>query len=179
MQATFVALPLSLLFVLACGADPESPTPDAPADEPTFLSLSQRFASARIENAVEPTIAATEPQWMFSDGSDHGWQALHDVSAFGVRDGRLAGSSGALPLLISPTPENLDTTDLLHAVEIRIQVSAGGQIGVDFDSEDELDPDALIARALDNDRAMLSTELLARSDGRRSTLILGTGKPRS
>jgi arylsulfatase A-like enzyme len=98
---------------------------------------------------------------MFSDGSDHGWQALHDVSAFGVRDGRLAGHSGELPLLISPTPENLDTTDLLHAVELRIRVSEGGQIGVDFDSEDELDRDALIARALDNDRAMLSTELIA------------------
>jgi len=169
------AVPL-ILLLSACGAEPEqtaeTPSTEAAAAEPTFLSLSERFAFARIEDAVEPTPVDTQPQWRFDDSGveDHGWQALHGVSDLEVRDGRLTGRTAELPILVAPMPSDLDAGDILHAVEVRIRVSAGTRIGVDFDRDDELDPEQLLAGARDNLRAILSTELIAGDDLQTYTL---------
>lgn len=161
--------------LVACGSgvDSANEAPNAPeaATEPTFLSLSERFASARIEVAVEPTAVDDEPQWSFAeDGAEHGWHAIHGVSDLAVRDGRLGGRTGELPLLVSSPPPPLDAGDLMHAIELRIRVSEGTQIGVDFDDTEELDAEVLIARARDDQRPTLATELIAGGELRTYTL---------
>ena len=163
-------------LLVACGSgpenSPETSTPDVPAREPTFISLSERFASARVENAVVPTPIEASPQWTFEAGTDHGWQAIHGVSDLEVTEQRLTGRTGDLPLLASSAPPPLDASDVLHAVELRIRVSAGTQIGVDFDSADELNVEALIAQGRDRDFATLSTELIAGDEFQTYTLTL-------
>ncbi len=67
-------------------------------------------------------------------------------------------------------PPDLDVGDILHAVEVRIRVSAGTRIGVDFDSNDELDTEELLSGAREELRAMLSTELIAGDDLQTYTL---------
>ena len=91
LNGTFAHFALALLVVTtACGTEPETVVetphpPDetlalvAPVDEPTFVSLSDRFSDARIENAVEPSTAAGESLWSFADDKDHGWLALPDI----------------------------------------------------------------------------------------------------
>jgi arylsulfatase len=154
-----------ILLLSACDGEPP-PTPEAPpsaprAAEPTFVSLSERFASARVENPVAPKPVDSQPQWRFDDGDgDHGWEALHGVTDLGVRDGRLSGRTTELPLLVAAAPE-LDPGDLLHAIEIRIRVSAGSRIGIDLDGAAEIDRKLLLALARDNLQSMLSTELIA------------------
>ncbi len=164
------------VLLAACRAEPEpgdaGPGDAAIALEPTFLSLSERFSSARIENAVEPDPVDARPQWRFDAGgdADHGWQALHGISDLRVRDARLVGRTAELPLLVAATPRDLDPGDVLHAVEIRIRVSAGTRIGVDFDRSDELDAERLLGRARGNLRSVLSTELVAGDEMQTYTL---------
>ena len=164
-----------ILFLAGCepGAAPETPAVAATVAEPTFISLTEAFGSARIENPVEPRQIDTRPQWRFDDakeGVDHGWQALHGVSDLALRDGRLTGRSGELPLLVAPVPPDFDAKGILHAVEIRIRVSAGTRIGVEFDRAEELEPERLLDHARDNLRAMLSTPLIAGDDLQTYTL---------
>ena len=71
LQPNLARLALGLLLVLACeqGSEPVSEAP-APSAEPTFLSLSERFSSARIENALPPRAVTARSQWTFKDGGD-------------------------------------------------------------------------------------------------------------
>ena len=68
-----------------------------------------------------------------------GWAALNDVDGFEVVDGRGGGTSGELPVLHAVRPDDLlDENDLLQAVEITMQVSAGSQVGITFNGGRQL-----------------------------------------
>ena len=176
-----LALTAIIGLLAACGAAPEKATDSAPietlAPEPTFLSLTDRFASARVENPVPPTPVDTQPQWTFTDAAaDHGWQPLHGVSDLAMHDARLTGRTTELPILVVPAPPDLDPGGSLHAIELRIRVSAGEQIGIDFDTEDELNPDMLIGKARESDLPTLSKDLIAGDEIQTYTLTMADSK---
>lgn len=139
----------------SCGGTPE----------PVALRLLDLFDAATIEQTVEVeplertewrfdgegTIAAPEPPEDDEEAEDFedrsatvGWAAYHDVEGLEVRDGRLVGTAGELPLLHATRPEELDESDLLHAVEITMRVSGGTRIGVTFNGARELDEERVL-----------------------------------
>ena len=60
-------------------------------------------------------------------------------------DGRLVGTTGELPLLHAVRPDDLlDENDLLHAVEITMQVSAGTAVGVTFNGGRRLNEERVL-----------------------------------
>ena len=59
-------------------------------------------------------------------------------------DGRLVGVAGELPLLRASRPGSLDENDLLHAVEITMQVSEGERVSVSFNRAEEPNRDNLL-----------------------------------
>ena len=74
-----------------------------------------------------------------------GWAALNDIEGFDVVDGRLVGTTGELPLLHAVRPDDLlDENDLLHAVEITMQVSAGTAVGVTFNGGRRLNEERVL-----------------------------------
>ena len=142
------------------------------APEPVALRLLDFFEAATVEGTVET--APIEPtEWRFDgegtiplpeasnedeDGEEgegaagadddraatFGWAAYHDIDGFEVREGRLVGTAGELPLLHAVWPDDLDENDLLHAVEIRMRVSEGTRIGVTFSSARELNEEQIL-----------------------------------
>ena len=150
-----VALALAAALGASCGGAPE----------PVALRLLDLFDAATIEQTVEVepvertewrfdgegTIAAPEPPEDEDEAEDFedrtatvGWAAYHDVDGLEVRDGRLVGTAGELPLLHAARPEELDEGDLLHAVEITMRVSAGTRVGVTFNGARELDEERVL-----------------------------------
>ncbi len=135
------------------------------APEPVALRLLDLFDAATIEQTVEVdpveptewrfdgegTIAAPEPPEDDEEAEDFedrtatvGWAAYHDIEGLEVRDGRLVGTAGELPLLHAERPEELDERDLLHAIEISMRVSAGTRVGVTFNGARELDEERML-----------------------------------
>ena len=153
----------SLLFSTALVLSSCSGSP-----EPIALRLVDLFETADIEGSVaidpveptewrfdgEGTIALPEPTEAAEDDEDteepedrtatFGWGALNDIEGFDVVDGRLVGTTGELPLLHAVGPDTLDDNDLLHAIEIRLRVSAGTQVGVSFNGASQLNEERLL-----------------------------------
>ena len=117
--------------------------------EPTAVSLVERFGEARVDGAVELVAPERIVEWSFGGGaagaSEHGWRALRDVAGLEVRDGRLVGRSTGFPLLVVPAPDDLDSTDQLYSLEIRLRASAGSKLAVAFVAGEELVVEEVIA----------------------------------
>ena len=155
-----------------------------PAPEPIALRLLDLFEAATVDGTVE--VAAVErTEWRFDgdgtvplpeapeadDDADaeaeaedlhletFGWDAYHNVEGFEVRDGRLVGTTGELPLLHATRPEDLDENDLLHAVEIRMRVSEGTRLGVTFSGAEELNEETFLRGIRNALEPPLHTEL--------------------
>ena len=112
-------------------------------------------------------IRAEKPELLF------GWRALHGIDGLTVADGRLTGTITDLPILTAPRPrgagaENaMEEDDLLHAIEIRLRVSARPaadqpeklELGVGFARDEELDDKQIIERAKDSSSSALNVEV--------------------
>ena len=60
-----------------------------------------------------------------------GWEPGLGISGLAIRDGRLTGrSSTEFPVLQIERTQDLDNRDQIHAIEIRMKVSAGAQVSV-------------------------------------------------
>jgi arylsulfatase A-like enzyme len=140
---------------------------DAP--EPVSLRLVDQFANASVEGSP-PAVQPERTEWRF-DGEgttsaphEHtatlGWRAMNDIAGLAVREGMLVGTTGTLPVLHAVRPDDLDENDLLHAIEIRMRVSEGTEIGVTFNGAEE--PDAEWARdRIDQLRSQVRAPLIA------------------
>ncbi len=77
-----------------------------------------------------------------------GWEAGHAVSGLTVHNGLLMGkSSGDFPILRAERTHGLDDPDLLHAVEVRLRVSAGANLAVSTSDAETVDFDEILAEA--------------------------------
>jgi arylsulfatase A-like enzyme len=143
-----VLLVLTMVATTGCQSEPE----------PTAIPLVDRFADARVEGTVPAEAEPPRIEWLFEDegassppaSPTRGWTAVHDVDGLAVREGRLVGRAGELPLLAAPGPESPDANDFFHALEVKLRVSKGTRLGVGFDSAQELDPQGIVKGAKEN-----------------------------
>ena len=130
-----------LLLIPACA----SPTPPA-------LSTTRLVDLYEAEPAETPVPAPAQArtEWRFDAptplpvegafAATHGWEAGPMVKGLAVRDGRLtAESTGDFPLLHLERTGMPESGDNLHAVEIRLSVTAGANLSIDFRSGDKID----------------------------------------
>ena len=161
MRHLVCSLVVTATVVLSsCGGSPE----------PVSIRLVDMFEAATVEGsvAIDPvdptewrfdgdgTIALPDPAEDNEDAEDDeeepedrsatfGWAALNDIEGVDVVDGRLVGTTGELPLLHAVRPDDLlDENDLLHAVEITMQVSAGTAVGVTFNGGRRLNEERVL-----------------------------------
>jgi len=98
---------------------PEMLRGSAPAATRTVKRTEWRFDGA------PPTPAPA------SFASTRGWEPGLGISGLTIRDGRLTGrSSSEFPVLQIERTEDLNNRDQFHAIEIRMKVSAGGNVSV-------------------------------------------------
>ncbi len=116
---------------------------------PVAIRLIDHFGSAIVEGA-EPIDAPEPIQWRFDGqgtlpipeefGETYGWRVENSIEELAVRDGLLVGRTvpGEQPTLSLTRPGDLDRfkrnqlrkPQFLHAVEVRMRVSAGTELAV-------------------------------------------------
>jgi arylsulfatase A-like enzyme len=151
-------------FALACAGEPET----------VAIRIIDDFESAMVQGT--PSVAEPErTEWRFDgagaiaapeegeEGEDtFGWTALNDIEGLEVRDGMLVGTTGALPVLLGVRPDEMDATDMLYAIEVRMRVSSGAEVGIQLNGAQERDEDwveARITQLTDQVRRQLRAEL--------------------
>ncbi|MFQ5348953.1 MAG: sulfatase [Thermoanaerobaculia bacterium] len=106
------------------------------------IRLVERFAEA--ERSREPAgLTVPEPiEWRFDGGTTAGsWSPGPMVAATQVAAGRLAGrAAGPLPGILLSAERPLGENDRLHAVEVRIRVSAGSELLLATSAEETIEP---------------------------------------
>lgn len=96
--------------------------------------------AAESSDAPPPTIG-----WRFDQAppgpggaAASGWQVSHGVAGLAIEDGRLVGeSTHELPIIWASQTTPIDPPDTLHAIEVRLKVSAGSNLYVHFESAEE------------------------------------------
>ena len=132
------AFALSALVVGCSGSDPEA----------AVVRLIDLFPEARVEGTVALDTTSEPIEWSWDGdatvevvedaGETLGWNAIDGIDGLAVTDGVLSGTTtNDTSILAVQLPEGLFPQDLLHAIEIRMAVSAGTQLGVALTSEQE------------------------------------------
>ena len=125
-----------LLLCAACGGGDSAPAMP--------VRLADHFVAAAT--AAPPAAAKAALVWEFNFGSV-GWQPVQDLSGFAVRDhAMVASSSGPAPLLAVRVNPPQRRADLVQAIEVRMQVSAGADLRVFHAEDPSFDPVALFAQ---------------------------------
>ena len=101
------------------------------AEEETIPCRTRTCAIARRE--------AEDGEEVDEGEATFGWTAINDIEGLEVRDGMLVGTTGALPILLGVRPGELDESDVFYAVEIRMRVSEGTEVGIQFNGARERD----------------------------------------
>ena len=166
-------LPLALSpFAAACVSEPET----------VSIRLIDDFESEMVQGSP-PASEPERTEWRFDgegtfpapeegEGGDEGegtfgWTALNDIEGLEVRDGMLVGSTGALPVLLGVRSDELDESDLLYAIEVRMRVSSGAEVGIQLNGAQERDDDwveSRIEQLTDQPRRQLRAELTPGDD---------------
>jgi arylsulfatase A-like enzyme len=118
-------------------------------------STSSRSTSSvvRLVDAFTPELLSGTPvgvkreiarvEWTFDKAEKGSWEAGPGVTGLTVRGGRLTGrTSSTFPIVHLQRSKPLDTVDLLHAIEIRMKVSAvspGGQLSLTTTGAEKVD----------------------------------------
>jgi arylsulfatase A-like enzyme len=150
-----------------------------PADKPaaSAVRLVDAYKPEAVEGRSTPASERPRSEWRF-DGppgagphaATRGFAAGPGVASLAVRDGRLVGrSTTPFPLLHLERTSGLDDRDILHAVEVRARLSAGGRLGVSFRGGEKVDLAEVIKRSEDSPWRMTSP-VVAGSEMRTYTL---------
>ena len=197
MRKVLLLLPALWLFAAACAGEPETVSirlidgfesvmvqGSPPASEPErtewrFDGEGTLPALEEAEEAEEETIPcrtrtcavarreAEDGEEVDEGEATFGWTAINDIEGLEVRDGMLVGTTGALPILLGVRRGELDESDVLYAVEIRMRVSEGTEVGIQFNGVRERDDDwveSRIEQLTDQPRRQLRAELTPGDD---------------
>ncbi|HEX9637811.1 MAG TPA: sulfatase [Acidobacteriota bacterium] len=110
-----------------------------------------RFDPERIEGRVLKTSHTVEPTaWRFDEvdaAAPPVWAPGAGVEHLALRSGRLQGrTSAGLAYLSIERTHGLESLDLLHEIEVRLKVSAGANLAIDFDDQETINRDILMTR---------------------------------
>lgn len=125
------------LCALLGGCSPEAPGPTSTGT----LRLVSRFTNDAVDGAAPALAMPTRTEWRFDATSDRtqSWQAGPDVVGLAVRDGHLSGrASGSYPILDLLGPPGGDDPDQVHAIEVRLRVSAGSELSLQVQTAAEV-----------------------------------------
>jgi arylsulfatase A-like enzyme len=119
---------------------------------PPAIRLVDIFEPKFVTGApAKPARAIPKTEWRFDDAASpaaRGWKSGPGVASLEVRDGRLtARTTDDFPLLHVERTSGLDNHDLLHAVEVRMRVSAGKEVSLSIDGAEKVDLAAQEGRA--------------------------------
>ncbi len=133
MRLTRLAIILPALTLATCGRF------TAPETGNSTIRLVDAFKKELVSGGPgSGSRAIPKTEWRF-DGEaptlppknfveTRGWEAGPGVTGLTIRNGRLTGRSTTdFPLLHFERTTGLDNLDLLHAIEVRMRISAGGQ----------------------------------------------------
>jgi arylsulfatase A-like enzyme len=122
--------------------------------EPVATPLVDHFADATVENAVPAKEGPPRIEWHFDADSagvavdasspTRGWKAVHDIRGLAIHDGSLVGEAGKSPILVAPGLDTPDPNDSFHGLELKLRISKGTRLGVNFIADEKLDEKRLV-----------------------------------
>ena len=116
--------------------------------ELTTIRLVDEFKQENVQGVPTEVPSIVPTRWG-PEGPDslNAWKAGPGIRGLEVRTGVLvAQSTTEIPLIHVERTSGLDNDDVLHAVEVRMRVSRGANLGVIFDDSEELDFDEFIGQ---------------------------------
>ncbi|MEE8348687.1 MAG: hypothetical protein V3R94_03895, partial [Acidobacteriota bacterium] len=135
---------LSVGVLLSCSAGPSAPS---------TIRLLEEFDSGRVEGGSTEPVAGPRPtEWRFdAPEGDQPWKSGSGTTGLSVRDGFLTARSNTdIPILHVERTSGLENPEILHAVEVRMRVSDGGQLAVMFSDSEELNLNAVLGQTRSN-----------------------------
>lgn len=130
----------AVLLTVGCGGEPET----------LWIRLVDDFDPSWVQDSP-PVVELERKEWRFDgegtiqpedSGETVGWTAFNDIDGLAVRDGILAGTSGALGVILGTRTDDMDDGDLLYGIEVRMRVSDGTRIGINATGARELSDEA-------------------------------------
>jgi arylsulfatase A-like enzyme len=147
MPARCAGALLGLLLLVACGGAP------AESGAPVAIRLVDLFAPDAVQGRVAPPPPPPRTEWRF-DAAPPAFEAGPGVVELALRGGRLAGRTAAeRPVLRIEVPGEPRPGDFVHSVELRMRVSTGASVALDFQG-----PDGKLAEALAKPRDLWSLQ---------------------
>ena len=143
--------------------------------KPSTIRLVDLFKPEIIGGGGAPHREIPRTEWKFDANDGDKWEAGPGVVGLTVRDGRLTGrTSSAFPVLRFQRTTGLNNADVVHAVEIRMRISAvspGGQLALTTIGAEKVDLDAMVKAG---DGFWLKTPLTASDELQTVTLTPAT-----
>ncbi len=102
---------------------------------PGVIRLQDVFDTAVVEGSPVSVEALPRTEWRFDLPGGQDWKAGVGVDGLEVSEGRLTGRTTTdFPIIHvergASAPDNVDGADVLHAIELRLRVSAGENLQV-------------------------------------------------
>ena len=119
----------------------------------TTIRLVDLYRPTAGSPPAAPARAAARTEWRFDgaaprlekDAATWGWTAFNGVSGLAVRKGRLVGrATSAMPMLHLARGPGFEEREAIHAIEVRLRVSAGGTMAVELDRSKEIERDQIL-----------------------------------
>jgi arylsulfatase A-like enzyme len=139
MKRTSAGLGAALLVVAAGCSDRPSPEDARPAP----VRLVDVFQASMVSGGSKAPRELPRTEFRAAD-----WKAGPGLTGLTVRDGRLIGrTTDAFPVLHLTRTTGFDNPDLVHAVEVRMKVSAGAKVSAQTVGDEKLDIGSQIGMA--------------------------------
>ncbi|MEE2776025.1 MAG: sulfatase [Acidobacteriota bacterium] len=167
-----ILLPALVLGLAACGPGSEAPA---------VIRLVDEVQLARITGTPEVTaLGPGSDDWSFASESGTesqtlNWVAGHGISELVVVDGGLSGTAtDEIPILHVERTDGLDDPDELHSVVVRMRVSEGSELSLQFSADEELDVAERVERLQDDGEWVINTPIVPGDEVQTYTLALAS-----
>ena len=153
------------------------------------IRLVDRFQEGMVQNSpTKVTRSQSTDVWNFAEpGEDSasegsvtlGWKTGIGVTGLAVRDGRLRGrSTTEVPIIYLEREKGLDSSDLLHAIEVRARASKGTRLMAATEGEDDIDFKDILDRAKDLSQPMRFSASMTAGDDIQTLTLTTSGTVR-